>query len=109
MSVVLLILMLQQLAQLTKRFVAFRTTIRQVWNPVVHTIPSQERSLSHESLHAALPSGIIVDLLTGVILSTTSGAITTLNVLHGVCARSETAENERNRGYCGASNETYKC
>lgn len=88
--VVLLILMLQKLAHLTKLLVASVAVVWEVRHSPVRrpvAVIVQHGSLRQIPLHLGLLRGKTIDLLASIILSSTASTVTTLHMLNGVGTR----------------------
>jgi hypothetical protein len=86
---VLLVLMLQQLAQLTKYLGTVWTIIREIGNIVRAASIRQHGNIVQIVLHLRLTGGKLVDLVPGVVNSSTPSAVATFDMLHSVGARLE--------------------
>jgi hypothetical protein len=82
----LLVTMLEKLAQLTERFGAFWALVRQCWYGVLQVAAAirELRHITKVTTHASLLSGKLIDLISCVVLSTTAAAVATFYVLNGV-------------------------
>jgi hypothetical protein len=98
---VLLVLVLQELAELAERLGTFGAAVGEVG----HALPTppavlEERDVAHVRAHRALATGEVVDLLSRVGLPFAAAAESALDVLNGVGARLEAlvpADRARNR------------
>ena len=88
MIVVLLVLVLKQLAQLTKLLVAWLTMVGEIW----YLIGSLSLILQHEwheLTHLLLSIDKLIDFLSGVVRTTASSAMSTFDMLNSIGTRSE--------------------
>lgn len=82
-----IVLVLHQLAQILKWFITLRTTIRIIRNRTIPWPSSifQEWCVRHVSIHTSLPLGKFINLSTCIVLrTTTSSAVSTFDMLHGI-------------------------
>lgn len=83
----LVVLVLKQLARLSKGFITVRTAVGVVrHSAVVAAIVGDARNMRHELLHRFLSVREVVDLLAGVVCAGTFRAISTLDVLNSIRA-----------------------
>ena len=83
-SAVFLILMLQQLRQLTKGLCTFRTLIRKIRNIIIMSTIRQKRSPVQIGLHSTFFLSKVIDLLSCIVSSRTARTVSTFNVLDGI-------------------------
>lgn len=86
--VVLLVLVLKQLAQLTKLLVAWLTMVGEIWHltGILSLILQHEW---HELTHLLLSVDKLIDFRSGVVSTTASSAMSTFNMLNRIRTRSE--------------------
>ena len=84
-----LILMLHQLTQITKRPVALVAAVREVRNPTVIIAVSYHRPFIQEPVHGTLLLCKLINLLSSVIPSATTDAVSTFDVLYCIRSTSE--------------------
>lgn len=88
--VVIVAVVLQKLAQLTEVFVAMWAIVRKIRNPTAVMVTIREhRPVGHKVPHVALSAGKLENLLPGVIASPAAPTVAALDVLDGVCTRTE--------------------
>jgi hypothetical protein len=87
--IMLLVLMLEQLAQVAKQDVARLATVRKVWSSVIAISVVFQHWSGDELLHLPLGRSKFIDLIPRIVLSSASRAVTTLNVLDSVGTRTE--------------------
>ena len=90
----LVVLVLQELTELTKGLVAIGALVGKIWNNsaviAVFTATIREaRSITDVAIHGLLAFGKLVNLSASVIFSETARAITRLDVLHSIRARTK--------------------
>ena len=86
MIVVLLVLMLQQLAQVMKVFVTLWAAVRLIGDTILFSVRQQT---IHVRLHGTFALSKLVDLRPSVVLATASGTVAALDVLDRVGSRTE--------------------
>lgn len=89
----LLVTMLEKLAELTERFGAFWTLVRQSWYGVLRVAAAirELRHITKVTSHASLLSGKLIDLVSRIVLSMTAATVATFYVLNGVGSRTKAA------------------
>ena len=88
MIVVLLVLVLKQLTQLAKHFAAWLTMVGEIGD-LVRTVVVILQHERHELLHLLLSIDELIDLLSGVVFTNASSAVSTLDMLNSIRTRSE--------------------
>jgi hypothetical protein len=83
---VLLVLMLHQLAQVAEYLGAVWTIVREIGNMVRVASIRQHGNIVQVVLHLRLAGGKLVDLVAGVVNSSTTSAVATFYMLHSVGA-----------------------
>jgi hypothetical protein len=89
----LLVTMLEKLAELTERFGAFWALVRQFWYGVLQVAAAvrELRNITNVTTHASLLRGKLIDLISRVVRSTTAAAVATFYVLNCVGSRTKAA------------------
>lgn len=87
--VMLLILMLEQLAQIAKHSVARLATVGKVWSSGIAISVVLQHGSGDVRLHLSLGRSKLIDLIPRIILSSASSAVATLNMLDSVGTRTE--------------------
>ena len=85
MIVVLLVLVLKQLAQLAKHFAAWLTMVGEI-RDLARTIVVILQHGSHELLHLLPSIDELIDLLSSVVFTNASSAVSTLDMLNSIRA-----------------------
>ena len=87
--VMLLILMLEQLAQIAKHFVATLATVGKIRSSGIAISVVFQHGSGDERLHLPLRRSKFIDLIPRILSSSASSAVATLNMLDSVGTRTE--------------------